>query len=389
MTRRAARVTAIAVGAVGALAGLAWTALSVLVARTVVTPVRRYPDDVAILAVDETTVTLSADAETSVPGRYGLWFSSRTGYVRLGNLVRREAGRVTRQIEEIVHGDLAAARAGRWTGWYYLTPADLGFPHRDVEVPTELGPQPAWHIPAEPTVDGARTASRDWAVLVHGRGVTRSECLRAVPELRAAGMDCLVVSYRNDPDSPPSRDGRYSLGQQEWQDVEAALQWATGQGAARFVLCGWSMGGATVLQTLHHSALRDRIRGLLLDSAVVDWRAVLEEQGRLLRVPRGVRETAIVMLAGRWSVPAAGLAEPLDLRRLDWVRRADEIDRPVLLLHSRADRVVPFAPSARLAELRPDLVTLVPFEEAQHTRLWNYDTARWTTAVRAWVSALA
>ncbi|MBI5160143.1 MAG: alpha/beta fold hydrolase [Micrococcales bacterium] len=386
--RRAAWVTAIAVGAIGALGALAWTGLSVLVARTVVTPVRRYPDDVAILAIDETTVTLSADAETSVPGRYGFWFTQRTGYARLGDVVRRGAGSVTRQIEEVVHGDLRAASAGRWTGWYYLTPADLGFPHHDVEIPTELGPQAAWHIPPEPHAEGAPTASGDWAVLVHGRGVTRSECLRAVPTLRAAGLHCLVVSYRNDPDAPASLDGRYSLGQQEWQDVEAALHWATEQGAERFVLCGWSMGGATVLQTLHLSALRDRIRGLVLDSAVVDWRAVLEEQGRLLRVPGGVRETAIVMLGGRWSVPVAGLAEPLDLRRLDWVRRSDELDRPMLILHSRADRVVPIAPSARLAELRPELVTLVPFEEAQHTRLWNYDPARWTDAVRIWLSEL-
>ena len=38
---------------------------------------------------------------------------------------------------------------------------------------TELGTMPAWVVPAEP-------ASDRWAILVHGRGARRHECLRAV-----------------------------------------------------------------------------------------------------------------------------------------------------------------------------------------------------------------
>lgn len=379
--RRSWRAALIGAGALVTVGAAAWTTLSVLVARTIVTPVRRFPDDLPILGRGEGTVTLAADPETSVPGRYGLWFSARSGYARLGDILSTEPGRVTRAVEEVVVGDLDTARAGRWTGWYYLTPGDLGLPHLDILIPTELGQQPAWHIPAE-------RPSGQWAILVHGRGVTRSESLRAVPTLHEAGFDCLVISYRNDPDSPASSDRRYALGQSEWHDVEAALLWADAAGAERFLLAGWSMGGATVLQTLHRSRLRERIRGVLLDSPVVDWRSVLEEQARVLRLPSGVRETAIGMLGGRWSDPLAGVAEPLDLRRLDWVSRASELDRPVLLLHSRADRTVPFGPSARLAELRPDAVTLVPFDRAQHTRLWNYDTERWTGAVRKWLREL-
>lgn len=377
------RVTAIAVGA-GAVVGLAaaiWATLSVAVARVIVTPVRRFPDDVPILGVDGDRVTLGADSETSVPGRYGLWLAQRTGYARVGRIVDTAPGTVTREVEEVAAGDIADARSGRWTGWYYLTPADLGVEHHDVEIPTRFGAQPAWHIPAE------RPSGR-WAVLVHGRGVTRSECLRAVPTLRDAGWDCLVISYRNDPDSPPSADRRYALGEREWEDVEAALEWAAEQGAESFVLAGWSMGGATVLQTAHRSRLRERVLGILLDSPVVDWHAVIAEQARALRVPGGVRQSAVGMLGRAWSMPLTGLAEPLDLARLDWVARADELDRPVLLLHSRADRAVPFAPSEELAARRPDLVTLVAFDRAQHTRLWNYDTDRWTAAVTEWLTRL-
>ncbi len=47
-----------------------------------------------------------------------------------------------------------------------------------------------------------------WAVLVHGRGATREECLRAVPLLHRLGVPVLVPSYRNDADGPTTYGGR-------------------------------------------------------------------------------------------------------------------------------------------------------------------------------------
>ena len=78
---------------------------------------------------------------------------------------------------------------------------------------------------------------------------------------------------------------------------------------------------------------------------------------------------------------AVGLGEPIDLRSLNWVRRADELAVPVLLIHSDQDDVVPVGPSKALAAARPDLVTFVPWTQARHTKEWNTDPERWDREV--------
>ncbi|MDO9396067.1 MAG: alpha/beta hydrolase, partial [Herbiconiux sp.] len=65
---------------------------------------------------------------------------------------------------------------------------------------------------------------------------------------------------------------------------------------------------------------------------------------------------------------------------------ADTVDVPVLIVHSDDDGYVPSAGSHRLAEARPDLVTLVPFQVARHTKLWNYDRDKWNAAISDWLT---
>ena len=100
------------------------------------------------------------------------------------------------------------------------------------------------------------------------------------------------------------------------------------------------------------------------------------------------RAIVLTLLKSRWAGLFTGLAEPLDLDRLDFVRRASELDRPILLLHSDDDGFVPDTASRALAAARPDIVTYVPFDEARHTKLWNYDRTRWEDAIRDWLSML-
>ena len=77
--------------------------------------------------------------------------------------------------------------------------------------------------------------------------------------------------------------------------------------------------------------------------------------------------------------------DPLNPRdELDASARADELRHPILILHSDDDGFVPSGGSHRLASERPDLVTLEVFTEARHTKLWNYDEARWSRAITAW-----
>jgi hypothetical protein len=224
---------------------------------------------------------------------------------------------------------------------------------------------------------------------VHGRAVRRPETLRAVPIFRDAGFTSLVVSYRNDGEAPRSDDFRYALGDREWLDVDAAMRYAVSNGATQIVLVGWSMGGATVLQALTRSSAAGAVAGVILESPVVDWIAALDFQVRLRRLPVFVRSFVVLLFKSSWGRPFTGLAEPLDVDRLDFVARAKELDRPVLILHSDDDGFVPSTASRALAVARPDVVSYEAFEVARHTKLWNYDRARWEGAIRRWLVQLA
>jgi pimeloyl-ACP methyl ester carboxylesterase len=102
-------------------------------------------------------------------------------------------------------------------------------------------------------------------------------------------------------------------------------------------------------------------------------------------VPELLGDAAFATITHPWGRVVTGQEQPLDLHRLDFVERSDEVDVPVLILHSDDDGYVPSTGSRQLAEARPDLVTLVPFSIARHTKLWNYDRARWNDAISAWL----
>ena len=382
--------TRIAIGGViGALslvgaAAVATAAVSVIVARKVLVPPSRREEDVAIRSVDLDAglIELDATADSRLPGDYSFWFAQASGHARLGEIVAVTPTAVTRRILGVDSGDLVSARRGRLTGWFYLTPADLGVAFEDVAIETPLGDAPAWLIPS------ADAASRRWAIHVHGRAVRRPETLRAVPIFHDAGFTSLVVSYRNDGEAPRSDDFRYALGDREWLDVDAAMRYAVANGARQIVLVGWSMGGATVLQALTRSSVGGMVTGVVLESPVVDWIAALDFQVRLRRLPVFVRSFVILLFKSRWGRIFTGLAEPLDIDRLDFVSRAKELDRPVLILHSDDDGFVPSTASRALAIARPDIVTYEAFEVARHTKLWNYDRTRWELAIREWLATL-
>jgi uncharacterized protein len=212
--------------------GVAAAGLAAYLARRVVTPQHEHLDDVEVLGVGAGTLTLRATSETSAPGRYGIWLQGGSGHVRVGRVIDHDvkAGTVTREVVGVDAGRLVPG-SGRWNQYYFWGAPDtaLGLPYRDVEIDGELGPLPAWLVPpADPA-----QARGTWAILIHGRGATREECLRAVPVLTRLGLPSLAISYRNDPGAPRSVAGRYRLGDAEWLDVEAAVVHALREGARR------------------------------------------------------------------------------------------------------------------------------------------------------------
>ena len=370
-----------AIGAVVTIATLAVAGVTLFVARTVVMPPRRRPEDTRILSVDGAgdLVSLSSTVDSRLPGEYSLFFADGSGHARVGDIVAETPGTVIRRLLRVDRGDLARARRGRLSGWFYTGPADLGFHFENVEIQTELGPAPAWLVPAE-------APSSRWVIGVHGRAVRREETLRAVPVFRAAGYTSLLISYRNDEDAPASLDGRYGLGDTEWHDVEAAIRFAVDHGATDVVLMGWSMGGATVLQTVARSELAGVVRGIVLDSPVIDWVTALRFQGELRGLPNPIRSAVIALLGMKWAGRLTGQHVPIDLPRLDFVHRSADLHLPILLMHSDDDGFIPSTASLALAAARPDIVTYERFTVAGHTKLWNFDRVRWNDAIAHWLA---
>ena len=262
-----------------------------------------------------------------------------------------------------------------------------GVSHDDVLVRSEVGDLPTWLVPAatHPGDHAGPRSRRVWAVLVHGRGATREECLRGVPLLHRLGITTLVPSYRNDRDAPGDPSGRYHFGGTEWRDIEAAVVYAIDHGARSVVLMGWSMGGAISLQLVARSWVADRVRAVVLDAPVVDWGDVLDHTARVNHLPPPIGRMGRGMVRHPLLRKVIGLGEPVDLRTLNWVRRAKELSVPILLVHSEDDESVPVGPSRALAAARPDLVTFAPWTTARHTKEWNVDPELWDSVVSAFL----
>lgn len=232
-------------------------------------------------------------------------------------------------------------------------------------VPGEHGTHlPAWKFTPPDATD-------TWFIAVHGRGARRAETFRLVDIALRHRLPSLVVSYRTDAwtEAPVSLT---TLGQHEWEDVEAAVRLALSRGAQRVVLAGCSMGGGIVASMLRKSELASAVSGVVLDSPALDWGDILRHVATTYRVPRMF--VPVTMTAAR-------LRASLDFHQLNHLAGSGEFAHPILLIHGTEDDVTPVWLSDTLAEARPDLVTFLRVEGAGHVKSWNHDPDRYEMAV--------
>lgn len=331
-------------------------------------------------------IELPATEQTRAHGRYSFWFDQGTGHACLGPVVQSNHDRSTviREVERVDSGDLKQARAGIWSGYVYSKPGQVGLPYQDVEIPVDNGVAPAWRF--DPSAGVATPGA--WAIHIHGMGGKRAGTLRGIPVAGRLGMTSLVVSFRNDGDAPPSYDGRYNLGQGEWRDVEAGINYAISNGAERIVLFGWSLGAAIALQAAALSPNSSRVAGMVLDAPVFDWRTTLAANAKAAGLPRPLVHFGFTILRSKALRWVTGLAEPICLDSLDWLARASELNKPILVLHGAKDDTTPFEASRKAASLRPDLIKLVEFEAQGHSLEWNVDAEKWEQSVEDWFHSL-
>ena len=371
-----------------ALVGLAVAAgatlggLGLFVARRLTAPVSRRVYDLTIRGVDRSgdqpIVVLDRNHQTAAVGSFCILLESG-GAIRLSSKIEDFGPTlIGREVQDEGGGNLDAGMRASWSGIYFLSPQEAGLEATNVDILTEAGPAPAWLIPSH------GGPSNTWAIHIHGLGSSRAGTLRGVQVADTTGLTSLVVSSRNDGEGPAVGTGRSELGSAELQDVRAAVRFARDNGAQQVVLFGWSMGGAIALQLATDPALRGVIAGLVLESPILDWVSTIKANCERAGLPAWVGLLAAPWLSSRTLSRVTGLRAPVDLRRFDWIARADELTVPTLILQGRGDTSSPFEFSTRLRSLRPDIVGLEAFD-ADHTMSWNSDRERWAAVVTAWL----
>ena len=323
--------------------------------------------DVEVLAVGNGEVTLPCGASEAA-GTWGLEWE--TGYARVGPVAATSEDGVVRPLLEVA-GDLRPGLLVALDVYSYESdPADLGLDFENVIVEGDLGNYPAWYTEGNDDT---------WVILVHDRDGYRREALRVLPALAGLGFPTLTITYRNDPGAPEG-GGRYGLGDPEWEDLQAAVDYAVEAGASDVVLFGWGMGGTATAMFLHESTESRLVAGLILDAPLFDPGAVVDADARAHNVPG--------LIVG-WAKGLATLRWGTDWGALSQVERADDFDVPILLFHGDADAIAPVAVSERFAAVLPGLVQFERVTGAGHGACWNADPDRYETAVTAFLAQVA
>ena len=244
---------------------------------------------------------------------------------------------------------------------------------QNVDIDCAGGRCPAWYLPGRTTT---------WAVMVHGKGATRTEPLRALGAALQAGTPALVITYRNDPGGPFDPSGFYRYGATEWRDLDNAVTYALSHGARNVVLFGFSMGGGIVASFLEHSAHTGPVTALVLDAPMLDFRRTVDYAASQRKLP---------LVGGPIPGPLTWTAETIAGLRygIDW-QGINYLDRrwlhvPTLLFHGTADDTVPISTSDSLAKTYPQLVREVRVAGASHVESWNADPVHYTAELAAFL----
>ena len=284
-------------------------------------------------------------------------------FVLTGNEVQDQEDVSSRSVEQTVGESPTAGDPARLDSWYYpKDPGSLGIDFTDVMVHGQLGDYPAWYIPGSEST---------WIIFTHGRGAEPREGLRQLSVTESLGYPTLMISYRNDEDAPQT-DGLVRFGQEEWPDLEAAVQYALDNGATDVILTGASTGGAISLALLENSPLADRVRALFFDSPALDMGSVVSNRGAEMGYP------GIVLGLGKWL---AQVRFDLDWGAMDYGSAIDDITMPALVLHSKEDDTIPYQAVAPVYDQmagNPQIEARI-VEDAEHVGVWNSYRDDYTT----------
>lgn len=215
-----------------------------------------------------------------------------------------------------------------------------------------------WFFPSVSVEAGPRPL----IVLVHGLGQSRQSLAGQARGLVELGYNVLLFDLRGHGESDPER---ISLGHRERRDLRAVLKWAGKHGfpPERTGWVGYSMGGAALLM---EAADNPKIRVVAVDSAFGNLPEVLDPQLSVESgLPRFFNPGILFAAAWLFDTPVADLLPAESARK--WR------DRPLLLIHGEADRLVPKRQAQAIARAAGPTCQTVFVPHACHCGAYKYD----------------
>ncbi|MFG2005802.1 alpha/beta hydrolase family protein [Spirillospora sp. NPDC048911] len=353
-------VVALALVLGAATVGIGWYFSGV---ATEVSHEEEYP--LTVLDVAPGSVTLPKDEVTALPGTWALAWKG--GRAMLGPVLSDSPKTVVRKVTSVSQGTLTKGTKVYVDHWIYGgdPKSALGLDFQNVTYPSKLGPMSAWLVPG-------KTYNSTWVIGVHGHNADKLETMRALPVVHRLGLPMLSIAYRNDVGAPASPDGQNHLGDTEWNEVTGAIAYARAHGATGVVLYGWSMGGAMVMTALRKAADPAFVRGVALDSPVMDWSATLDKQGADRGLPGFVTAVAKLILQRRIGI---------DLDDFDQRPYAPRLKTPTLLFTTSDDEMIDNGPALTFAKTAPPGMVTHIATSGGHTEAWNVDPSAYEKAL--------
>jgi alpha-beta hydrolase superfamily lysophospholipase len=166
-------------------------------------------------------------------------------------------------------------------------------------------------------------------VVVHAHGNGGNVGYQLIPAVGMcleSGCDVLMFDYRSFGLSEAGRLNRFSV----VEDLAGAITFARSRRPkAAILVLGQSRGGATAALAMREEALRETIDGLCLISAFADWHVEVCDALKSNPLTWILAYPLAYLLVSPWRAePVEGLA-------------AWPAHKPLLLIHGKADRVVP------------------------------------------------
>jgi uncharacterized protein len=251
-----------------------------------------------------------------------------------------------------------------------VTPAAVDLPFRDVRFAarTDGVEIAAWYVPR----DGARRA----VVMVHGMNVGRGaefegRWVEVARGLWDAEISSLIIDLRG---HGASADARFSFGLRERRDVAGAVEWLLEQGypAGAIGVLGVSMGGAAAIGA---AAETPAVAAVATDAAFDDVEPIIRRAWPVVSgLPAAFWPPTRWMGRLMYGYDIGGSRPGGDIDRIR--------DRPLLLIHGEADRLVPVENVHILARRHgAAVVRVVP--AADHARSFFADPDAYVAAVSA------